>query len=225
LDVWSDFIVMAACALSNVVDTNHYEEREARYCHIIGKYSMQEQKIIPELFAYIAMALEDNPGQDFLGRIYTQLGLCDKDRKQEFTPYSVCELMARITACDMRKQVDENGYLSIVDPTCGAGATLIARVHTARESLRKIGLSFQNHVLVAAQDIDETAALMCYIQLSLLGVAGYIKVGDTIEDPIACGDTLENYWFTPMYFSDVWVTRRNIKKLEEVLRKGASSND
>ena len=29
-------------------------------------------------------------------------------------------------------------------------------------------------MLVTAQDIDYTVALMCYIQLSLLGVAAYI---------------------------------------------------
>lgn len=30
-DVWNDFIVMAACSLSNPVDKLHYEERESRY--------------------------------------------------------------------------------------------------------------------------------------------------------------------------------------------------
>ena len=45
-------------------------------------------------------------------------------------------------------------------------------------------INYQNHVLVAAQDIDMTVALMCYIQLSLLGVAGYVKIGNSITDPI-----------------------------------------
>lgn len=30
-EIWNDFVVMAACALSNPVDKMHYEEREARY--------------------------------------------------------------------------------------------------------------------------------------------------------------------------------------------------
>ena len=56
--------------------------------------------------------------------------------------------------------------------------------------------------------IDETVALMCYIQISLLGVAGYIKVGNSIADPMTTDDDKSKYWYTPMYFSDIWVIRR-----------------
>lgn len=38
---------------------------------------------------------------------------------------------------------------------------------------------------------------MCYIQLSLLGVAAYIKVGNTFTEP--------------MYCSEVWTIRRLFK--------------
>ena len=54
-------------------------------------------------------------------------------------------------------------------------------------------------------------AYMCYIQLSLLGVAGYIKVGNSLTEPMCSDDSLENYWFTPMYCSDVWTIRRLLK--------------
>jgi len=74
--------------------------------------------------------------------------------------------------------------------------------------LEKTNLNYQNHLLVVAQDIDETVALMCYIQLSLLGVAGYVKVGNSLTEPMTDNDDKENYWFTPMYFSNVWVLRR-----------------
>ena len=60
---------------------------------------------------------------------------------------------------------------------------------------------------------------MCYLQLSLLGVAAYIKIGDTISNPMTVGDTLENYWFTPMYFSEVWKTRRMIKQMEQLFKE------
>ena len=69
-------------------------------------------------------------------------------------------------------------------------------------------MNFQNHVLVTAQDIDYTTALMCYIQLSLLGMAGYVKIGNSLTEPMSTNDATDNYWFTPMYFSDVWVFRR-----------------
>ena len=76
------------------------------------------------------------------------------------------------------------------------------------KQLEKANLNYQNHLLVVAQDIDETVALMCYIQLSLLGVAGYVKVGNSLTEPMTDNDDKENYWFTPMYFSNVWVLRR-----------------
>ena len=221
-DVWNDFIVMSACALSNPVDKKHYDEREARYLRIIRKYNKEEQAKFPELFAHMVLALELNPEQDFLGKLYTSLNLQDEGRQQHFTPYSVCELMADITMENVLKQVKENGYITINDPCCGAGATLIAGVHAARKVLMKSGLNFQNHVLVAAQDIDETVALMCYIQLSLLGVAAYIKVGDSLTAPMNTGDTDENYWFTPMYFSDVWAMRRLVHGLDALFCDGGS---
>ena len=88
---------------------------------------------------------------------------------------------------------------------------MIAGVHAAAKPLMKTDFNWQNHILVTAQDIDYTVALMCYIQLSLLGVAAYIKVGNTFTEPMRSKDTLENYWFTPMYCSEVWTIRRLFK--------------
>lgn len=34
---------------------------------------------------------------------------------------------------------------------------------------------------------------------------------------ITDGDSLENYWFTPMYFSDFWCTRRIIRRMQDIL--------
>lgn len=72
----------------------------------------------------------------------------------------------------------------------------------------KENLNFQNHVLVIGQDIDMIVLLMSYIQVSLLGVAGYFKVGDSLSDPIVEKDSCEAYWYTPMYFFPVWSMRR-----------------
>lgn len=217
-DIWRDFVIMFACSLSNPVDKSHYDEREARYMRIIEKYNKQEQAIFPELAAQTVLALEENQEQDFLGSIFMDLNL-GSEFGQFFTPYHVCELMAEIAlGDDVVQQVNKQGYITIHDSCCGAGATLIAGVHAARKQLEKKNLNYQNHILVVAQDIDEIVALMCYIQLSLLGVAAYIKVGNTFTEPIADGDSTENYWFTMMYFSDVWTTRRLVRKMDELLK-------
>lgn len=217
-DIWSDFVVMSACAFSNAIDKSHYQEREERYLRIVTKYTPAEQPLFPEMLAHLVMALEKNPEQDFLGKLYMELDLYDKSCEQIFTPYHVCELMADISVGDgLMRQIEKDGYITIGDPCCGAGATLIAGVHSVRKALEKENLNFQNHVLIAAQDIDETVALMCYLQPSLLGVAGYIKVGNSIIDPICDGDSKENYWFTPMYFSDIWQDRRMIQTIRKTM--------
>lgn len=207
-DIWRDFITMFACSLSNPLDKTHFEKREALYLNIIKKYNKKEQEVFPELAAKTILALEDNPEQDFLGSIFMHLNLGNEHNGQIFTPYNICELMAETTMVDVLKKVNIDGYISINDPCCGAGATLIAGIHAAKKQLERVNLNYQNHILVVAQDIDETVALMCYIQLSLLGVAGYVKVGNSLTDPIMNNDTRENYWFTPMYFSNVWILRR-----------------
>lgn len=207
-DVWRDFVTMLACALSNPVDKEHHDEREAVYLKTIKKYNKQEQELFPELAAQTVLALEENPEQDFLGSIFISLNLGNESNGQFFTPYHVCELMAEVTMDDTVQKVEQDGYISINDPCCGAGATLIAGIHAARKRLEKAHINYQNHVFVVAQDIDETVALMCYIQLSLLGVAGYVKVGNSLTEPMTDNDNKENYWYTPMYFSPVWTMRR-----------------
>lgn len=220
IDIWRDFIVMSACAMSNTVDKSHYDEREKRYLEIINKYEKSQQHIFPELYADVVMALEENPEQDFLGEMFMDLRLNNEELKQIFTPYHVCQLMADITMDSLVAQVEKQGYVSFNDCCCGAGATLIAAINSARHKLEDAELNFQNHILVIGQDIEETVALMCYIQISLLGVAGYVKVGNSITEPMTDGDNMENYWFTPMYFSDVWHTRRMIHKFMDLFEKG-----
>ncbi|GEM_PF-6617025 len=45
--------------------------------------------------------------------------------------------------------------------------------------------------------------LELFPKLAGYGVAAYIKIGNSLTEPMSHSDTLENYWFTPMYFSDV----------------------
>lgn len=70
--------------------------------------------------------------------------------------------------------------------------------------------------VVVGQDIDPVTAQMCYIQLSLQGAAGYIKIGDTLCNPMSSRDnpTAGDYWFTPMYFHPIWQLRKYIHRLD-----------
>lgn len=100
-EVWKDFIVMFACAISNSLDKTHYEEREALYLKTIQKYNKEERELFPQLAAETVIALEENQEQDFLGDIFMNLGLGNKSGGQFFTPYHICELMAKVTIGDI----------------------------------------------------------------------------------------------------------------------------
>lgn len=221
-DVWSDFITMSACAISNVFDKGNYAERERIYLSTIGKYKQADQHVFPELLALTTLALEENPEQDFLGSMFMNLNLGNEHNGQFFTPFHISQLMADATIGDVVSEIKSKGYISIHDPCCGAGAMLIASANVAKERLEKEGLNFQNHFFIVAQDIDQTVAQMCYIQLSLLGIAGFVKVGNSLTNPVMPGDSNENYWFTPMYFSNVWHTRRMISAFKNLMEGTAN---
>lgn len=216
-DIWTDFVTLSAITISNSVDKVHFDEREKVYLRIVNKYTPSERAAFPELFAHMVMALEENPEQDFLGDIYTELGLNSKEHKQIFTPYHVCHFMAEITMDDIVSQVEEQGFIEIHDCCCGAGATLIAAANVVKDKLNKFGINYQHHVLITGQDIDRVATMMCYIQLSLLGIAGYFKVGNALTDSMTVNDNLDNYWFTPMYFFPVWHYRRLYRAMDKII--------
>lgn len=212
--VWADFIEASAISIQNVfgqiVPTKKGAEMERRYLEIQNCYVKQEREVFPRMFALTVDAIDADPEQDFLGEMFMILELGSNWKGQFFTPYSICRLMAETQAPNVKTVVDDRGWAGIYDPTCGAGALLIA----ARNVFSRNGIG-SDRLLFAAQDVDRIAGLMCYVQLSLLGCAGYVAIADTINNPILGADSLfpiftesHDVWFTPMWFSDVWSERR-----------------
>ncbi len=215
---WQDIITAMACSISNAIDRTegHFEKREKEYAGCIERLGGAEKPA--RALAVVVEALERDPEQDFLGKIYMNLNLGNHWTGQFFTPYGVCRLMAQISVGDADRQIEGQGYISVCDPACGAGATLIAAANTMKSSK----YNFQDHVLFVGQDIDRVVAQMCYIQLSLLGCAGYICIGNTLTDPLG-GHVLspkekegQELWYMPMFQSDVWRWRRAFRSLEDI---------
>jgi len=212
-EVWHDTITMFAIAIANLFnqDGELHDEREKEYLQIIARYKKPEQSQFPKLFSLLVDTLKQDPEQDFLGNLYMLLNLNSKSKKQIFTPYDICRIMSKIQLSDAGSQIAEKGWISIYDPACGSGSTLIA----ARNLMVEQKFDYKN-ILFVAQDIDRIPALMCYIQLSLLGCAGYVVVANTITNPIVGtgGSPLlispmpdQEFWVTPLLYSDPWVTR------------------
>lgn len=216
-EIWSDFVGMSAIAISNTVDHTNAKVREEAYKKIASKYKSAELERFAEMLAAVVTGMDNNPDQDFLGELYMSLELGNDHAGQFFTPYDVCRCMAEITNTDLRARIERDGWVSVNDPACGAGALLVAFANDCRRQ----GINYQTSVLFTAQDIDYTVGLMCYLQLSLLGCPGYITIANTLTHPQTCLDRRgliprpgENIWYTPFYFRDVWQYRRLATQME-----------
>jgi len=188
--IWDDFIYLSAAELSQVFDRR--QDREDEYIRRAKNYDKETVQIFPELFAALIMAMEGGFFADVLGDAYMKLELNSHWHGQFFTPYNVCEMMAKMTIGNeesVKAIIEKRRYISINDPCCGAGGMLIGSI----EALRDININYQWDALFVGQDIDPICALMCYIQLSLLGVPGIVQIGNTIT--YQYHDT----WYTPMY--------------------------
>ena len=195
-EVWKDFITMSACSLSNVFDKHFEKEREELYRKCASHYTKEELNVFGELLFYVIMSFSANPKQDFLGTLFMENKLSNKSRGQRFTPYGVCELTAGIVLSEQLSEKKTDEPITICDSSCGGGAMLIAAANLARRSGK---LNPQKDIVFYAQDIDPTVALMCYIQLSVLGLKAIVKIGDTLSDPMVEGDMeKECVWITPM---------------------------
>ncbi|MFI3254412.1 MAG: N-6 DNA methylase [Eubacteriales bacterium] len=220
-EVWQDFVIMTACAISNVTDRadNHHPHREEMYLERVKKYTKEELLIMRSLYFETVGAYEKNPEQDFLGEMYMQLELGNHWKGQFFTPYNLCEAMAELSAPEACQRIKEQGYITVLDPTCGAGATLLGFANTLmkRQYSGELKVNWQNHVLFIGQDIDTVVGLMCYIQMSLLGCAGFVKIGNSLTKPLTVGEDDTDYWYTTMYFHEVWHTRRLANAMDRFL--------
>jgi len=188
--IWDDLMYMSAAALSQPV--SWVQAREDEYLRRIGRYDKKTQALFPQMFGEIILAFEQEGLVDVLGDMYMQLELHNKWKGQFFTPSHICELMAKMVDTDITAEIENRGYASIVDPCCGGGAMLLAYAKVAHEA----GVNYQTDVLFVGQDIDPVVARMCYISMSLLGMPGYVIIGNSLLMDKENWD----YWFTPMYF-------------------------
>lgn len=157
-EIWEDFVTLTAIEISNSTDKANAPERTKMYQTIVSKYSAKEREGMAEMLGEVIMGMEQNPDQDFLGSLYMMCELGNSHAGQFFTPYDVCSCMAEITF-DPKLHPDMEGFISVSDPACGAGATLLAFLNVCKRR----NICYHNKVLVIAQDIDFIVGLMCYI--------------------------------------------------------------
>jgi type I restriction-modification system DNA methylase subunit len=193
--VFSDFVEMSAIALSNSVDLNNRDEREARYIQIVGQYDKEEVIRIAHAFGALTLAMEAAEFDDVLGSVYMELELANKSSGQFFTPYSLSYLMAELTFGDgIQAKIERSGFITANDPAVGGGAMPIALANVMFNQ----GFNHQKQLHVIAQDVDIKAVHMTYVQLSMLHVPAMVIHGNTLTGQVY------SHWYTPAHILGGW---------------------
>jgi hypothetical protein len=221
--VFSDFCALGALALANQVEKD--EDRENRYLALIGRYDVLDDRLaLREMLGCVVDALTEavssagegarpaHPASDFLGSLFMELELSSHWHGQFFTPYVLCETMARMTYArdDIQRHVDEDGFVTVLEPACGAGAMAIAFA----EVMREYGFLPHEHTHVVAVDVDATAAHMCFIQLALLGIPAAVHVGNTLTGE------MREVFYTPAHILGAWSARLWLRRLRSAAAPG-----
>lgn len=181
LIVFQDFIQLMTCAISKP-----FINREDRYFAVYSRYTDDEMLVFTQMGKCLLDLLEEEP-RDVLGHCYMQLRIANTQLEQYFTPPSIAKVMASILFC---QEIEQHGYFTLNEPTCGSGALIIAFC----ETMRKQGFNPQAQLRVFSQDIDLKSVQMCFVQLSLLGIPAVIAHANPLTNEVM------DQYITPFYY-------------------------
>ena len=176
-NIFADWIECCALSIANTVTAIHgevWQAREKQYNAIMSKYNEEERNKFPVIFNILVEELEENP-RDVLGEAFMRGGLGSDEGGQFFTPFSISRMLSDISV----SAPAEGETVSLSEPSCGSGGSIIAAALT----LKAKGVDFQKSIKVVAQDLDWRCVYMCYVQLSLMGIDALCVQGDTLMDP------------------------------------------
>jgi type I restriction-modification system DNA methylase subunit len=181
---------VAAITLHNVTARN--EVLESEHLQIRKRYKPEDEEAFSKLLGVLIILLDSEP-RDILGQLYMSLELENTQTGQFFTPPEISELMARLMYGDMLKNL-EKPFITLAEPACGAGGMVLAFVNV----MISHGHDPACKLWVQCQDIDRTAALMCYLQMALWNIPGVVIVGNTIAAEV------REVFYTPAHYLWGW---------------------
>ncbi len=182
--IFNDWVEMMALAFANQVMFVGHNDREKAYLDIVKRYDTEERNKMCEMAAWLT-EWADTEMTDMLGYIFMHLNMGSNALGQFFTPYHLCQLVAKL--------MDVKDGNVINEPTCGAGGNIIAYA----EMLKDNGINYQQHMYAVCQDIDLRAVFMCYVQLSIYGVPACVYQANTLSDPNGLNSSTGK-WYTFM---------------------------
>lgn len=223
--VFADFVEISAIALSNSVDKPQFEPREKRYLEIVGKYKAEELQLFARMFAELTLSFEHRlsfddrlppgalpcPGNltDVLGETYMMLDIGNDRAGQFFTPYSISRLMAGITIGGRSDAIEQDGFMRMQEPACGAGGMVIATA----DALLSVGENYQQTLHATCIDIDARCVHMTYLQLSMMHVPAIVVHGNALTREVW------GMWYTPAHILGGWRSKLRERKQADAMRE------
>ncbi|WP_233874930.1 N-6 DNA methylase [Paraburkholderia adhaesiva] len=226
--VFADFIEMSAIALSNRFDFAQRDGREKRYLEIAKGYTPEEVTKIANMFAELLMCYRErtdelgSPGLgmrhqfnndvDVLGKLFSTLEIGNDRMGQFFTPGCVQNFMAQMALHDedkVREQLREHGFVTVLEPACGAGGMVVALA----EAFHNLGFNYPTQFHATCVDKDRLCVHMTYLQLSLRGIPAIVVHGDSL--------TLQTWatWYTPPHIFLGWNAKLQKRREAERAQK------
>ena len=213
--VFRDWCECMALSFANACDLLHgekWQEREKAYKRIISQYTKQEVDLFVRMMADLTNLFEQDMFFDHLGNIYMQAFGGNKNLGQCFTPISLCQAMSEITV----KENKGNERMTVCDPACGGGATLIA----AAGVMHRDGIDYQRRVVFYGTDLDKLCVHMCYVQMCMIGANAIITHGDTLSLKV-----FDVFRTTPVFIFDPLTIPDTDNKQSEIIKEEAVKSE
>lgn len=193
-EVYYDFITIIGLEFYLILYGVQADETlKQRYQTAVSHYTEEEKQELVRLSVILVEAL-GHKSYDFLGSVFMGLELGDRYKAQHFTPSHIAHAMAAMTLSDCHALIQQRGFLTLQEPTCGSGVMIIE----AYNYLREENFNPQQQMWVQARDLDFTAAMMCYIQMTLLHIPGEVIIGDSLTNEI------HHHLYTPAHLLGNW---------------------
>lgn len=203
-EIFNDFLTLSIYSIAQPFYRSQIIEE--KYLNTAKKYSRKQLDYFAAMNAYTLISL-DMGMKDFLGEMFNMNGLGEHRKGQFFTPYHVSKLMGRLHFINLKVDIENKDFITMCEPCCGTGGMVIAFADCMKEE----GINFQQKLYVEAMDIEEICYKMAYLQLSLLGIAAKVQLGDSLT--LKVKETL----YTPMFFINGFYRRlKEFKEIEEV---------
>ena len=163
-EIFFDWIKSMFYSYVNTCNKIGYSDREDKFKRLEEKHGQQTMEIFKQCHSELVMLFE-NKIDDYLGKIFYELGMHNKMKGQFFTPLHLSKFMAETRVNELIKILEVKNIAKVIDAACGSGSLILGMLAVLKEK----GINYQNRIFVYCSDLDENAIQMTYVQLTLVG--------------------------------------------------------